>query len=166
MAMNWMPRAGRDAAADCVWLPRMLDKARRLVDSERIGRDLLSPYMFGDGDPADEALLRFLRADAEDVIDLLLQEPDTGRVAEALLRRSGRTAEECAAWSAQFLRRQRLLLALLDADEGRWTPGPRAQAVRFLYNNVLMPPVYWLHRNDPHRRLRRGERRSTEPAVA
>ena len=100
--------------------------------------------------------MRFLGTKQDAVLELLRRGPDDDRAAEELVRRSGRTPQECATWSKQFLRKQRLLLALLDADEGRWPPDWRAAAVRWLYNRVLMPPLSWLHRNDPNRRLGRG----------
>ena len=153
---GWMPPPCGDETEGCVWLPRMLAKARRLVASERAGRDLLSPYLFGDTDPFDGALMRFLRTNENGVLDLLRREPDDAAAAAQLVRRSGRTPEECVAWSTQFRRRMRLLIACLEADEGRWT-GRRAAAARFFYNHVVMPPVYWLHRNDPQRRIGRGE---------
>src|SRR4051812_5324417 len=50
----WRPRYGtRAAAAGCVWLPRLLDKGRRVLAGEAAGHDRLGDYLFGVHDPAD-----------------------------------------------------------------------------------------------------------------
>lgn len=151
----WMPRSGREELAGCVWLPRLLDKARRKVEGERDGRDLLHPYLFGGIDPLDKELKTFLNTSDEAVLDLVRREPDDQRTAEELLRRSGRTPEECAAWSRRFRRKHALDLAVFDADEGRRTPGLTTTFLRLFYNYVFMPPIYWLDRLD-RRRARKG----------
>ena len=156
---NWMPRhAGRERAAGCVWLPRLIDKGRRVLESEAAGRDLLGDYHFGVNDAADAQLLRFLGMTNEDVLAVLRRHPDDGDAAAELVRRSGRTPAECAAWSARFVRRVGPFLAMMDADEGRRAPGAGTTALRLAYNRVIMPPTYVAYRWAERRRLRGTER--------
>jgi hypothetical protein len=153
----WRPRYGtRDGAAGCVWLPRLIDKGRRVLAGEAAGRDLLGDYLFGVHDPADRQLLQFLGMTNEAVLAVLRQQPDDGAAAVALVRRSGRTADECAAWSARFSRRNAVFSAMIDADEGRRAPGRGTTALRFVYNWVLMPPTYPVYHFLERRRLARG----------
>ena len=151
----WMPRhAGRERAAGCVWLPRLLDKGRRVLEGEAAGRDLMAGYLFGGSDAADMQLLRFLRLTNEDVLAVLRRERDDGAAATELVRRSGRTQAECAAWSGRFLRLNAPFLAMMDADEGRRPAGAGTRALRFAYNRLLMPATYAAYRWAERRRLR------------
>lgn len=150
----WVPRSGREEVAGCAWLPRLIDKARRQLESKRTGRDQLSPYMFGDNDFMDAKLLSFLKVSGSEVLDVLWGEPDDRAAAAEIVRRSGRTHEECASWSAEFQNSQRLPLAVFDANEGRRAPGLSTTLMRLCYNRILMPPVAWWYR----RAERRGDR--------
>lgn len=75
-AVNWMPRPWNAELAGCIWLPRLLDKGRRLLASERQGQDLMNGYLFGDFDYADGQLLRFLRMNDARVRQLLRELDD------------------------------------------------------------------------------------------
>ena len=155
----WMPRhAGREAAAGLVWLPRLIDKGRRVLEGEAAGRDLLHAggYLFGVNDPADGDLLRFLGLGNDDVLDVLRREPDDAAAAAELVRRSGRTPAACAAWSARTRRTSGLFLAMMDADEGRRPPGVSTTLLRLAYNGLVMPPGYLLYRRAERRRLAGG----------
>ena len=150
-----MPRhAGRERATGCVWLPRLIDKGRRVLEGQASGRDLLGDYLFGVNDAADAQLLRFLAMTNEDVLAVLRQYPDDNAAADELVRRSGRTPAECDAWSARFVRLLGPFLAMMDADEGRRAPGPGTTALRFIYNHVIMPPTYVAYRFAERRRQR------------
>src|SRR5688572_6402890 len=99
-ASPWAPRSWRERVEGLVWLPRMLDKARRRLEGERAGRDAgdaMAGYFFGDSDYVDKQLLALLRTDGGAVLDLLRTTTDDAAARE-LVRRSGRTPEECAAW--------------------------------------------------------------------
>jgi hypothetical protein len=160
---TWRPRHGtRDAAAGCVWLPRLIDKGRRVLAGEAAGHALLGDYLFGVHDPADRQLLQFLGMTNDEVLAVLRQEPDDGAAAVELVRRSGRTPAECAAWSARFSRRNALFSAMIDADEGRRAPGMGTTALRFVYNRVLMPPTYPVYQFLERRRLAQGTTRPSE----
>ncbi len=41
---------------------------------------------------------------------------------------------------------------LLEADEGRLRPGPKATILKFLYNTVMMPVVYRMFMRDERNR--------------
>lgn len=160
----WRPRhAGREAAAGLVWLPRLIDKGRRVLAGEAAGRDLLHDggYLFGVNDPADGDLLRFLGLGNADVLDVLRREPDDAAAAAELVRRSGRTLAACAAWSARTLRTSGLFLAMMDADEGRRPPGVGTTLLRLVYNGLIMPPGYLLYRRAERRRLAVGPSTAT-----
>jgi len=147
---------GREAAAGLVWLPRLIDKRRRVLEGEAAGRDLLGEYLFGVNDPADAELLRFLGVTNEGVLAMLLREPDDARAAAELVRRSGRTPAECDAWSRRCLRWNGPFLAMMDADEGRRAPGVGTTALRLVYNYVIMAPYYPIYRRLELRRLARS----------
>jgi hypothetical protein len=154
---EWMPRhAGRERAAGCVWLPRLIDKGRRVLEGESTGRSLVGGYLFGVNDAADMQLLRFLGMTNEQVLEVLRAHPDDGEAAAELVRRSGRTPEECSAWSRRFGLVNGLFLAMMDADEGRRAAGPVTTALRVLYNRVIMPPVYVVYRFAEGRRAKAG----------
>lgn len=153
---GWMPRhAGRESEAGCVWLPRLIDKGRRLLEGEASGDDRMAGYLFGVNDAADTQLLRFLGMTNEDVLAVLRQHHDDDAAATEVVRRSGRTPAECSAWSTRFTQFAGPFLAMMDADEGRRAPGAVTTALRFFYNNVIMPPTYAVYRYAERRRLGR-----------
>ena len=151
---SWRPRhSTRDSAAGVAWLPRLIDKGRRVLEGGAAGRDLMGDYHFGVHDAADGQLLRFLRLHNDDVLAVLREVPDDAAAAAELVRRSARTPDECASWSARFSRLNAPFNAMIDADDGRRPPGAATAALRFAYNYVLMPPVYPLFRFLERRRL-------------
>ena len=149
----WAPRPCLDEAAGCVWLPRLISKGRRQLGSERAGSDLVTDagYLFGENDPMDATLLTFLRAGREDVLSLLREQPDDAAAAAELVRRSGRTAQECAAWGASLRRRMGVFIAMIEADEGRRAPGWGTSLLQSVYNRLIMPVSYWKYRRDEAR---------------
>lgn len=142
----WLPRRWSEEAAGLVWLPRVLSKGRRKLEGEQAGKDLLSPYLFGQSDLTDSGLLKFLRANNTQVLDILRRQPDDDAAAAELVAHSGRTPAECAAWSAGFVRFRRPagILAMLDADEGRRAPGWTSMLLRVSYA-VLNAPIAWAY---------------------
>lgn len=157
-ALNpWMPRSWREEIMGCVFLPRMLEKGRRVLECKRQGRDLMNGYLFGDFDYADGMLLRFLRTNEARVVELLRRVPEDVAVAGVLISESGRTRPEIDAWSRRFRRINAAFTAMWDADEGRRKPGLGTSLLRGLYNVLLMPPVYLAFRIAVGlRRLRRN----------
>ncbi len=136
--MGWMPCSGLKAYDGLVWLPRLIEKARRFEEGRRSGRDLMEGYFYGSSDAIDGPLLQFLRVDDETVLGLVAEQADDREVARGLIERSGRSLEERQSFSAQ-LRRKFFDFSLLEADEGSMPPGPKRSALAFLYRRILMP---------------------------
>ena len=135
-----------------VWLPRMLQKARRCLtspDGRRVGE-----YLYGDNDFIDKQVIAFLRTDDETISALVRENPSDDDVARIIVERSGRSASECAAYSAS-LKRTFLNFIMIEADEGRMR-GFKAAIVKFLYNKALMPVVYVMFRRDERKRRTTG----------
>ncbi len=147
--MKWIPCSGLDSAAGLVWLPRLLQKARRCLASPD-GR-LLDGYCYGDNDFIDKQVIAFLRTDDETISALVREHPSDADVVRILVERSGRSATECEAYS-KALKRKLFGFVFLEADEGRLRPGFKASAITFLYNRALMPAVYFLFRRDERNR--------------
>lgn len=143
--MGWMPCSGLETVDDLVWVKRMVQKARRLQESRAAAAGLMNGYLFGENDFLDGWLLRFLRLRAKTVSEIVAQQADDERAARAVIERSGRTREECRAFS----KRLRLLnanFALIEADEERLPPGFLSTGIRALYRGLVMPPVYAIFR--------------------
>ncbi|MEA2718890.1 MAG: hypothetical protein QOJ39_754 [Candidatus Eremiobacteraeota bacterium] len=147
--MSWVPCSGLDSEAGLVWLPRLLQKARRCLNSPD-GR-LTDGYCYGDNDFIDKPLIAFLRTDDETISALVRENPSDADVARMLVERSGRTPAECETFSRSF-RRKFFDFILLEADEGRLKPGLKASVIKFLYNRALMPAVYFMFRRDERKR--------------
>jgi Domain of unknown function (DUF5069) len=136
----WIPRSPHDTFDGLVWLPRLIEKARRRAR----GTAAMNGYLYGDRAPVDRRVLRFLRTDDRAVSTLVAEFPDDTDVARLVLARSGRTDAERRAFSAALARRL-FDFAALDADEGRLPHGVRAGAIAFGYN-VLIAPRSWIGR--------------------
>lgn len=143
--MAWIPRRPQDRLGDLVWLPRLLDKARRALEGQRRGVDLMTPYMFGNNDYLDAKLLAFLRVRDEHVLQVVAEEPDDAAAAEILVNLSGRSPDECRRWSESFLRWEAPWLRLIDFDEDRMG-GAAADTAKWFYNRILFPPVFQVFR--------------------
>jgi Domain of unknown function (DUF5069) len=152
--MSWVPCSGLESEAGLVWLPRMLQKARRCLTSPD-GRSA-DGYLYGESDFIDKRVIAFLRTDDETISALVRENPSDADVARILVEHSGRSAAECAAYS-RSLRRKLFDFILLEADEGR-VGGFKGAAVKFVYNRLLMPVIYPL--------FRRGERKRKTGATA
>ncbi|WP_455377078.1 hypothetical protein, partial [Petrachloros mirabilis] len=122
-AENWMPRPWNAELMGCLWLPRMLDKGRKVLESERQGQNLMNGYLYGDFDYADGKLLKFFRTNDVRVLELLRKFNDDEAVAQALISESGRSADEIRAWGTRFRMVNAPFTAMWDADEGRRKPG-------------------------------------------
>jgi hypothetical protein len=87
----WMPGPWNRELHGCVFLPRMLEKGRRLLEGERQGRDLMSGYCFGDFDYADRKIFQCLRTTEARVLELLRANASDDEVAASLIKESGRS---------------------------------------------------------------------------
>ncbi len=141
-AENWMPRPWNAELMGCIWLPRLLDKGRRVLEGRRQGRNLMNGYLFGDLDYADGKLLKFLHTNDARVLELLRESDDDEVVAKTLIRESGRSADDIQIWDARFRRVNAPFIVMWDADEGRRHPGIGTTLLSLFYNYLMMPPVY------------------------
>ena len=146
--MNWCPTSGYEKIDGCVWLPRLISKARRVIETNSGNR--FGEYMFGQNDPADAELLRFLGMSAAQVLDVVRAECDDRAAAARVLALSAKTREQCERFSRKFRRSMGVFLAMMDADENRLPASVRTAVLRFVYNRVVMPPAYayfqWMER--------------------
>jgi hypothetical protein len=152
--MGWIPCSGRDSVAGLVWLPRLLEKARRSETSPE-GR-LVEGYCYGDNDFIDKQLIAFLRTTDTTISALVREHPADEDVARIIVERSGRSAAECEAFNRTF-RRKNFDFVLIEADEGRLR-GVKGALLKFVYNGVVMPIVY--------RMFKRDERNRSVPSAA
>lgn len=139
--MGWMPCSGLETVDGMVWVKRLVQKARRMLESERAGTDLMNGYLFGENDYVDGKVLRFLGIRDVFILDTVRGNPDDASAARTVLARSGRSPEELRAFGAR-LRKSMAGFAFMEADEGRMPPGPLAWGIKFFYNRLLMPVVY------------------------
>ncbi|MFN2460542.1 MAG: DUF5069 domain-containing protein [Candidatus Velthaea sp.] len=137
MNATWMPCSGLESFDDMVWLPRLVQKARRYATSDGAA---MNGYLYGDNDFIDRRVLDFLRIDDAQLGRLVRELEGDDAVARAVIERSGRSPDERRAYSRK-LRRQLFDFVLLEADEGRLPPGFKRSVIRFLYNRVMMPPI-------------------------
>lgn len=129
----WKPRSGRDRLAGCVWLGRLLDKARATRNHT------LGEYLFGKGDYLDGKLLHFLGLGDSDILEIVATEPSDERAARRVLARANKSPEDCVAFNRRFLRTYGPFLAMLDADEGRTRPTFATKLMTALYNLAVYP---------------------------
>jgi hypothetical protein len=153
--MNWVPRySGSDQLAGCMWLGRLIDKARRYEAAGVAPGEMLGEYMFGDNDYMDAKLLRFLALNDGQICEIVRSEPDDERAAQRILERSGKTAAQCAAFNRAFARANTPFLAMMDADEGRCKPGLGASLMKAAYNAVVFPLGILMYRSASRKRPR------------
>lgn len=147
--MGWIPCSGLNSVAGLVWLPRLLEKARRCEATQN--GHLVDGYCYGDNDFIDKQLIAFLRANDATISTLVKEHPADSDVARILVERSERSPAECEAFNKTF-RRRNFDFVLLEADEGRLRPGLKAAILKFMYNNLMMPAIYWMFRRDERNR--------------
>lgn len=119
----------------------MVQKARRIIDSGSDSKRI-DDYIFGQNDPADGMLLRFLGISDEEALDIVRAIPDDRAAAMQILATSGKSPEQCARFSRKFSLVNGPFLAMMDADEGRRKPGFATSLLRWFYNSVIMTPAY------------------------
>ena len=137
----WVPCSAQEEFDGLVWLPRLIQKARRFSQGRARGEDVMNGYLYGDNDAGDRALLNFLRTDDATVLQVVEAHPLDEDAARELIENGGRTLEERRRFS-RSLRRKLFNFTLLEADEGRMPAGVRRTLLRIFYNRILMPPYY------------------------
>ncbi|GAC1540535.1 MAG: hypothetical protein NVS2B17_16900 [Candidatus Velthaea sp.] len=149
--MPWIPCSAHDEFDGLVWLPRLIEKARRNAHGRAAGTDLMNGYLYGDNDFIDAQLLRFLGADDRALSAWVEEFSDDDEVARVAIARSGRSFDERRRFSTSLARRT-FDFCMLDADEGRLAPGLRSRTIAFLYNRAMMPIVYAVFGRAEHKR--------------
>jgi len=143
--LDWRPQySGLDQFAGCIWLARLLDKARRADD---LDNKALGDYLFGERDYLDAKLLHFLGVTELDIRDVLRSEPNDEIAAQIVITKSGKTPDDCAAFNKQFVRRYGLFLAMLEADEGRGPLPLKSKIIKTAYNLVVFPIAKIMYRS-------------------
>lgn len=89
----------------------------------------------------------FLRLSDCDIINIVISEPDDEQAAQLVLQRANKSRDECIGFSRRFIRKYRLFLAMLDADEGRMRPTFGTKLMKVTYNLVLFPLARVLYDN-------------------
>lgn len=154
--MSWVPRySGTDRLAGCMWLGRLIDKARHYQASSAAPGEMLGEYMFGDADYMDAKLLRFLGLADAAICEIVRDEADDARAARRILERSGRSPEQCEAFNLAFTRGTAPFLAMMDADEGRRQPGVCTSLMKAAYNALVFPLGILMYRVAARKKLRK-----------
>lgn len=148
--MAWMPRSGLEEIDGLVWLPRMIDKARRYLALGETSRRF-DGYLYGGNDFIDTRVLKFLRMSDEEFCEIVRQHANDVEAGRAAIARSGRTPEHCRAFSAKLKRGMRDF-ALLEADEDRMSPGIKRTLIKGLYCGVILPLAYLMFRREEAKR--------------
>lgn len=148
--MAWMPRSGLDEIDGMVWLPRMIDKARRYIECGESSRRF-DGYLYGENDFIDARVLRFLRLSDSAFASIVRENTDDAEAGRVAIAHSGRTPEQCRAFSAK-LKRGMHDFALLEADEERMPPGLKRTLIRALYGGIIVPIAYAFFRRDEAKR--------------
>ncbi len=138
---QWIPCSGLESVDGLVWVKRIVQKGRRLLEDRRTDTNWLDGYLFGESDFVDGKVIRFLHSSNEAVLEGVRIEPDDVCVAQNLIAASGRSSDEVAQFSKQ-LRKEVGNFMLMEADEGRLPPGLRTSMIRLIYNRLLMPIFY------------------------
>lgn len=146
--MRWTPRSGYETLHGCIWLPLLLDKARRVAAGS--GHLIDGEWMYGDNDFADGILLRFLGVSDAKVVEIVRAQSDDAAAGAQLLAIGGKTPAQIAAFNRRFRLAAGAFMPLIEADEGRAAPSPWTNALRALYNGVIAGPAIavfkWMQR--------------------
>jgi hypothetical protein len=121
-----------------------LDKARRADD---LDNKALGDYLFGERDYLDANLLHFLGVTELDIRDVVRSEPNDEIAGQIVITKSGKTPDDCAAFNKQFVRRYGLVLAMLEADEGRGPLSLKSKIIKTAYNLVVFPIAKIMYRS-------------------
>jgi hypothetical protein len=122
------PRRWSEEIGGIYWLPRLIDKTRAALAGT------LGDYLFGQS-PIDRALLRALGLSHRDFAEIVRNVPDDRAVLAAIAARDLQACERAGAWSATMPARYRLLLWLLDIDDG-YRASPFGVPIKFGANAI------------------------------
>lgn len=123
--MTRHPCSPFETAGGLVWLPRMLDKARR-SRAEGLGE-----YLLFEDSPLDAMALREWHTTGRDLMKWVDEGLDDGAIAARVgLAMGAPERADREAWSRSFLRRRGWFCRAIDADEGRLPPSFETSALR------------------------------------
>lgn len=113
------PRRWSDAIDGIQWLPRLIDKTR----AAQTGK--LGSYFFGQS-PFDRALLHAFGVGYRSFSKIVADAPDDATILSALCDQDPASLDRARAWSQTLATRHRLMMMILDADDGyakgAWQP--------------------------------------------
>ncbi|HET7815370.1 MAG TPA: AI-2E family transporter [Candidatus Baltobacteraceae bacterium] len=111
------PRRWSEELGGIAWLPRMIDKARAAMQGT------LGDYLYGQS-PFDQGLLRALGISYRDFTTIVRRAGDDDEKVLALIQLNcGRNIEAAQKWGQRLKSRNRVMLALIDSDDG-YSDGP------------------------------------------
>lgn len=110
------PRRWSEELGGIAWLPRMIDKARAAMSGT------LGDYLYGQS-PFDQGLLRALGISYREFTTIVRRAgEDDGKVLALIQLNCGRQGVEAAQrWGRRLKSRNRVMLALIDSDDGHST---------------------------------------------
>src|SRR5687768_7179395 len=124
----WNPRSPHESVAGYVWLPRLLDKARRaLVDP-------LTGHVSLDDSFMDTRFLKAHGLKSGQIVAWLREGLADAAIADRIAEHSGRGDADRETWSRRFTWFYKIGFVAIDADEGRRRPGPMTSVLRGAIN--------------------------------
>lgn len=108
----------------------------------------MGDYLFGEGDYLDAKVLRFLGVSELDVRNVVRSESNDEIAARTIVAKSGKTPADCEAFNQQFVRRNGLFLAMIQADEDGGPLPLKSKIMKAAYNLTIAPMgkiMYRLH---------------------
>lgn len=125
----WSPRSGLETAGGYVWLPRLLDKARR-ENAQALG-----DYKSFEKSPIDLAALKAWKVSPSQFRAWVAEGLDEGAIADRLAAHLGHDEGGRKRWSDGFKLQWYPVIMILEADEGRVSE-PMASVLK-----ACLPPV-------------------------
>lgn len=110
---TWMPRSGFEQVGGFVWLPRLLDKARRARTGD------LGEYVSLNRGGMDGIWLRRLKVSPDSIRAWVAEGLDDGAIAERLGEACGMDRAAREQFSRRFVGMLGAVFAMIDAEEGR-----------------------------------------------
>jgi hypothetical protein len=95
--------------------------------------------MFGRNDALDAIVLGFLGVSDDDVLAVIAQEPDSDQACLEIIRRSGKSPEECRNFSTFMSTNLDFGFKMLETDEGRHPGGFDTSFMLFVYRHLVLP---------------------------
>ncbi|HZT14211.1 MAG TPA: AI-2E family transporter [Candidatus Baltobacteraceae bacterium] len=105
------PRRWSEEVGGIKWLPRIIDKARAAMNGT------LGDYLYGQS-PMDRGLLRALGLSYKEFTNIVRRAADDDQVLSMLRDRVPEGVDLAKRWSDRLARRHRLVLFLIDLDDG------------------------------------------------